>query len=117
ARRAADASMDKAVPRAAILGRLDQRYGPSEPIMELSSAPAQRFGLRDGTTFGIIPSTTAPFWAACDRSRLTGDGMWYLCLYSKDGLDLRGPLRAGSPAERIKALIRSVWQGRQDRGA
>ena len=30
---------------------------------------------------------------------------------------MRGPLRAGAPAERIKALIRSVWQGRQDRGA
>ena len=114
---ATDWSMDKVFSRAAILERLSQRYGPIEPIMERSSAPAQRFVLPDGTTFGIIPSTTAPFCAACDRSRLTGDGLWYLCLYAKDGLDLRGPLRAGSPAERIKALIRSVWQGRQDRGA
>ena len=114
---ATDWSMDKVFSRAAILERLSRRYGPIEPIMEQSSAPAQRFVLPDGTTFGIIPSTTAPFCAACDRSRLTGDGLWYLCLYAKDGLDLRRPLRAGAPAERIKALIRSVWQGRQDRGA
>jgi cyclic pyranopterin phosphate synthase len=114
---ATDWSMDKVFSRAAILERLSRRYGPIEPIMERSSAPAQRFVLPDGTTFGIIPSTTVPFCAACDRSRLTGDGLWYLCLYAKDGLDLRGPLRAGAPAERIKALIRSVWQGRQDRGA
>ena len=30
-------------------------------------------------TFGIISSTTEPFCDACDRSRLTADGLWYLC--------------------------------------
>ena len=50
---ATDWSMDKVFSRAAILERLSQRYGPIEPIMELSSAPAQRFVLPDGTTFGI----------------------------------------------------------------
>ena len=35
-----------------------------------------------------------PFCRTCDRSRLTADGMWYLCLYATRGLDLRAPLRA-----------------------
>ncbi|MBI5776055.1 MAG: cyclic pyranopterin phosphate synthase MoaA, partial [Nitrospirae bacterium] len=77
----------------------------------------QRFLLPDGTSFGIIPSTTTPFCATCDRSRVTADGMWYLCLYAKDGTDLRGPLRGGASPDSIRALIRSVWQGRMDRGA
>ena len=110
-------SMDKVLSRAMILDALGRHYGTIEPVIEESSAPAQRFLLPDGTTFGIIPSTTTPFCASCDRSRLTADGMWYLCLYAKDGIDLRQPLRGGASPEDIKDLIRSVWQGRKDRGA
>ncbi len=114
---ATDWSMDQVLSRAAILEMLGRRYGRIEPVVEISSAPAQRFLLPDGTTFGIIPSTTTPFCATCDRSRVTADGMWYLCLYAKDGTDLRQPLRAGAAPDSIKALIRSVWEGRKDRGA
>jgi len=110
-------SMDKVLSRAAILETLGRRYGAIEPVIEESSAPAQRFLLPDGITFGIIPSTTTPFCASCDRSRLTADGMWYLCLYAKDGIDLRHVLRNGTSPQEIKGLIRSVWQGRKDRGA
>ena len=110
-------SMDKVLSRAAILETLGRRYGAIDPVIEESSAPAQRFLLPDGTTFGIIPSTTTPFCASCDRSRLTADGMWYLCLYAKDGVDLRHALRNGTSPQEIKGLIRSVWQGRKDRGA
>ena len=67
--------------------------------------------------FGIIASTTEPFCHTCDRSRLTADGMWYLCLYATRGLDLRAPLRAGVPVEELKALIRAGWGARDDRGA
>jgi cyclic pyranopterin phosphate synthase len=110
-------SMDKVLSRVAILETLGRHYGAIEPVIEESSAPAQRFLLPDGTTFGIIPSTTTPFCASCDRSRLTADGMWYLCLYAKDGIDLRHALRNGTSPQEIKGLIRSVWQGRKDRGA
>ncbi len=114
---ATDWSMDKVLSRVAILDILARRYGRIEPICEDSSAPAQRFRLSDGATFGIIPSTTMPFCSSCDRSRITADGFWYLCLYAKDGIDLRGPLRGGASRDEIKALILSAWQGRRDRGA
>jgi cyclic pyranopterin phosphate synthase len=114
---ATDWSMDQVLSRAAMLEALGRRYGRITPVEEVSSAPAQRFLLPDGTSFGIIPSTTTPFCATCDRSRVTADGMWYLCLYAKDGTDLRQPLRAGASPDEIRALIRSVWQGRKDRGA
>ncbi|HKN87528.1 MAG TPA: GTP 3',8-cyclase MoaA [Nitrospiraceae bacterium] len=112
-----DWSADKVLSRAMMLKSLSQRYGVIEPIIEQSSAPAQRFRLPDGATFGIIPSTTTPFCSTCDRSRLTADGMWYLCLYAKQGMDLRQPLRAGLSREDMLSRLRSVWEARTDRGA
>lgn len=110
-------SMDKVLPREGILERLQRSYGAIEPVVAEVSAPADRFRLSDGTVFGIISSTTAPFCRACDRSRLTADGMWYLCLYAKAGTDLRGPLRRGASHDELKSLIVPAWQGRTDRGA
>ena len=114
---ATDWSMDKVFSRQAILASLEQRYGRIEPVIEDSSAPAQRFRLPDGATFGIISSTTVPFCSTCDRSRLTADGMWFLCLYATQGVDLRQALRAGASRDEIKARILAGWQGRADRGA
>jgi cyclic pyranopterin phosphate synthase len=107
------------VSRLEILDRIAARYGPAAPLPpgENSAAPAERFQLPDGTTFGIIASTTAPFCRACDRSRLTADGLWYLCLYAVRGMDLRGPLRASATPEAIAELIASSWRRRDDRGA
>ncbi len=86
------------VSRREILARLEAHYGTDAADRRASSAPAERFRLPDGTTFGIIASTTEPFCAACDRSRLTADGVWLLCLYARAGIDLRRPLRAGRDA-------------------
>jgi cyclic pyranopterin phosphate synthase len=110
-------SHERVVSRKEMLETLSQRYGTIEPIVENSTAPADRFRLPDGTTFGIISSTTAPFCADCDRSRLTADGMWYLCLYALEGIDLRGPLRAGASIDELKARITGRWVARTDRGA
>lgn len=105
------------VSRAEILATIAARHGEIEPLAEHSSAPAERFRLRDGTVFGIIASTTAPFCSRCDRARLTADGMWYLCLYARLGLDLRELLRAGATDESIAARLRTTWTARADRGA
>lgn len=110
-------SAEKVFSRAAMLTLLERHYGPIQPLMERGSAPAERFRLPDGTVFGIIASTTTPFCSTCDRSRLTADGLWFLCLYATQGLDLRQPLRAGAALEEIASLIRTTWQKRQDRGA
>jgi len=110
-------SMDKVVSRADMLRILEQRYGRIEPVIEDSTAPADRYRLADGTVFGIISSTTEPFCASCDRSRLTADGVFYLCLYAQQGLDLRGPLRRGASRDELAALIAGAWSRRADRGA
>ncbi|HYL54201.1 MAG TPA: radical SAM protein, partial [Gemmatimonadales bacterium] len=112
-------SMDQVVSQREILETLGRHHGAIRPLADESRAPppAERFGLPDGTTFGIIASTTAPFCRTCDRSRITADGTWVLCLYAEGGLDLREPLRRGATDEELATIIRDGWRGRRDRGA
>lgn len=89
-------------------------------VVEVSSdphAPADRFALPDGTTFGVIASTTSPFCGQCDRSRITADGQWYTCLYARSGFDLKTPLRGGMDTAGLTEVIREHWVMRSDRGA
>ena len=108
---------DLVVSRREILERVSRHYGPIEAIAEETSAPAARFTLQDGSTFGVISSTTEPFCRTCDRSRLTADGVWFLCLYATRGIDLRAPLRGGVSVEEIRETIAAEWIRRADRGA
>ncbi len=110
-------TMPRVVTRVEMLAALAARYGTITPIAEASSAPADRYLLPDGTSFGIIASTTEPFCHSCDRSRLTADGLWYLCLYAAHGIDLRRPLRAGATADQLAQVIGATWTVRSDRGA
>ena len=111
-------SADDVVSRAEMLDRIGTEFGGVEPITEPGSrAPAERFRLPDGQTFGVIASTTAPFCRTCDRSRITADGAWFLCLYAAEGLDLRAPLRDGAGDDELRRLIARHWAERQDRGA
>jgi GTP 3',8-cyclase len=110
-------SMDQVVGREEILHRLGAVYGPAQALDLDGWAPAERFRLGDGTVVGIIASTTAPFCRTCDRSRLTADGSWLLCLYGESGLDLRQMLRDGCSDQEIAGRIAAVWSARNDRGA
>src|SRR5216117_3121178 len=112
-------SRDQVVSQQEILEGLARRYGAIEPVRPTGDgrAPAERFRLPDGTTFGIIASVSAPFCRACDRSRVTADGTWFLCLYAARGIDLRERLRCGATDEALAALIAATWRARTDRGA
>ena len=110
-------SMASVVSRDEILDVLTRHYGPPVAVPATVVAPADRYALPDGTVFGVISSTTQPFCRSCDRSRLTADGQWLLCLYAREGIDLRTPVRRGDSADEIRALIRGVWASRADRGA
>jgi GTP 3',8-cyclase len=112
-------SADQVVSRSEMLQALSAHYGPIVAVADRAdaNAPAERFRLPDGAMFGIIASTTAPFCRACDRSRLTADGTWFLCLYAERGIDLREPLRNGASDGEMAERIAMTWNGRADRGA
>lgn len=110
-------SMGQVVSQGEILQAVESRYGAVTPIRKDGWAPAERFRLTDGTTFGVIASTTAPFCRTCDRARLTADGTFLLCLYGERGLDLRELLRGGASDFEIVSRIEETWAMRDDRGA
>ncbi len=116
-------SVDQVFTRNEMLELIQTQYGKVSPLSQnpqnpkIHRSPADRFALVDGTIFGIISSTTAPFCQSCDRSRITADGIWYLCLYARDGVDLKQMLRSGIPDKEIKATLVECWKQRRDRGA
>lgn len=114
-------SLDQVVSRGEILDIVGDHFGGVEPVAPIDGrderAPAERYRLPDGTTFGIIASTTEPFCSQCDRSRLTADGQWLLCLYAHAGLDLRGPIRSGATDEELTSVLVQAWRNREDKGA
>lgn len=118
-------SMEKVVSREEILSRIECHFGSVHAVedeaardsAERSKAPAERFAFSDGTAFGVIASTTQPFCRSCDRSRLTTDGMWFLCLYAQRGVDLKALLRGGASRQEINHVIQQAWGARADRGA
>ncbi len=110
-------SPDLVVSHREILARVAEVRGGATALARDSSAPAERYVTDDEQTFGIIASTTQPFCRTCDRSRLTADGLWFLCLYAREGMDLRARLRAGASDEALAAVVADTWTARDDRGA
>ena len=110
-------SMERVFPKAEILRTIEDHFGPVEVQERRDAAPAERYRLADGTGFGVIASTTEPFCSSCNRTRLTADGLWYLCLYGAAGINLRDKIRDGVSDAELVETIRQVWGGRRDRGA
>jgi cyclic pyranopterin phosphate synthase len=110
-------SQEQVLAQADLLSAVGTVHGSPEALPARAAAPAERYRLADGTVFGVIASTTAPFCRDCDRSRLTADGTWYLCLYATEGINLRDVLRDGATDAEITKLIRDRWAARSDRGA
>ncbi len=110
-------SRDRVVSGAEILARLETSLGPVRPMGRTRpSATALRYSVAE-STFGLVRSTTAPFCADCDRSRVTADGQWLHCLYASRGLDLRRELRRGASDAELRALLSREWSRRDARGA
>ena len=110
-------TMEKVCSRDVILARLSQHYGPIVPIVEETWAPAERFAYPTGQYLALLLPRLPPFVAPATAAGLTADGMWYLCLYARQGIDLRQPLRAGASPEELASIIIPGWQKRRDRGA
>ncbi len=108
---------EQVISRAEILQLATDAFGPLAEVAGRGSAPAERFALQDGTVFGIIASTTAPFCQSCDRCRLTADGMWYHCLYASCGIDLKTLMRDGHSDDELLEHMVNQWRQREDRGA
>ena len=86
------------------------------PIEQRGSAPAEEWAVAEADChpagrIGVIASVTAPFCAACDRTRLTADGQVRTCLFSHTETDLRGALRDGAD----DAELARLWIGAHEK--
>ena len=108
--------MDDVVPAAEIVARIDAEL-PLEPLgRNYFGEVARRYRYRDGGgEIGLITSVTQPFCGACTRLRLSPEGRLFTCLFASEGIDLRGPLRAGAGDDELEAIVRGTWQAREDR--
>ncbi len=95
-----------------ILAQLRADFDLVPDTEERGGAPAERWLVSDGHgghrgSVGVIASVTRPFCAACDRTRLTGDGQLRSCLFARTETDLRALLRGGASDTEIA----DVWRG------
>jgi cyclic pyranopterin phosphate synthase len=88
----------------------------SQRFRDEGRLPPNDFACRTARSLELFPQRRCRF-VRSDRSRLTADGLWYLCLYAGSGVDLRKPLRMDESQDRIRDIIRSGWVARRDRGA
>ena len=79
--------------RIASLGHLTPVAGPSR-----GNGPAEYYQIGGGLgTVGVITPMSHTYCGTCNRVRLTADGRLRTCLFGDHSVNLREPLRAGSP--------------------
>jgi len=107
---------EQVVPSRELVDRIAARWPLVPAAAQYRGEVARRYVFQDGGgEIGLISSISQPFCGDCSRARLSSDGRLYGCLFATEGMDLRGPLRAGQTDEELLQLIRSFWQRRTDR--
>lgn len=111
-----DWSPEQVVPSREILSTIEAVHPlvPIEPAYRGEVARRYRYLDGDGE-IGFISSITEPFCGDCSRARLSADGKLVTCLFSKEGTDLRDPLRSGATDDEIRNVITNRWSSRDDR--
>jgi cyclic pyranopterin phosphate synthase len=109
---------DRLVPGAEVRRRIEAVHRLEPVPKERSAAPASVFRFADGRgDIGFINSVSEPFCAACDRIRLTADGMIRNCLFSRNETDLRPVLRGGGTDDDLLRAIASEVRRKGPGGA
>jgi GTP 3',8-cyclase len=104
------------VPSRELAARVHARWPIAARDRNYRGEVAERHVFEDGAgEIGFISSVSQPFCGDCSRARISSDGAFFTCLFATEGVDLRGPLRAGATDDELYELIRGVWSGRRDR--
>jgi len=86
--------------------RIGEAFGPLLPVNDADGV-ARVYRLARGARIGFITPISDPFCRGCGRLRLGPDGRLKLCLFDKEGIDLKKVLRGKKArAGEIAGLLR-----------
>jgi cyclic pyranopterin phosphate synthase len=99
--------LDRLVPGHEVRHRIEAIH-PLLPVGRARpSAPATVYRFADGVgDVGFINPSTEPFCGACDRIRLTADGMLRNCLFAREEANLKSIVRGGGTDDEIAAALK-----------
>ena len=109
-------SLDRVVPSRELVERIGERWSLHPVEENYRGEVAERYAFDDGQgEVGFISSITNPFCGDCTRARLSSEGVFYTCLFARNGVDLRAPMREGASDTELTQLISDTWTRRTDR--
>jgi len=93
--------------------KIVQAFGALEPAPGADGV-ARVYHLKSGARIGFITPVSDPFCRGCERLRLSADGRLKLCLFDKEGIDIKRALRARhAGGNEIEALIRTALRDKE----
>ncbi|OQA18617.1 MAG: Cyclic pyranopterin monophosphate synthase [Chloroflexi bacterium ADurb.Bin360] len=103
-------SEDGVVPTTEIRARVEAGLGPLISVPnETGVGPARYYQLPGAAgTLGFISPVSEHFCHACNRLRLTSDGLLLPCLMSDRSIDLRTPLRTGASDSELREIFQKA---------
>jgi cyclic pyranopterin phosphate synthase len=102
-----------------IRARIEDAFGPLEPGGD-GGGVARIYHLSPGTRLGFISPISEPFCRGCERLRLGADGRLKLCLFDKEGIDVKQALREGrADSSKIREFLETSLERKSswERGA
>ena len=98
-------SEDKYIKSARILKKISA-LGEVKPFTFRGTGPSRNFRIKGAKgVIGIISPLSDHFCAHCNRLRLTANGKLRPCLFSKETIDIKTPLRNGISDEQLEMLF------------
>jgi cyclic pyranopterin phosphate synthase len=87
-----------------VIERLKREY----PVNFLGQEGIVRYYRIDGIQAGFISTVSYPFCHQCSRLRITSNGKIYLCLFDREGYDIRRFLRPEFQEEELKSFLPTI---------
>jgi len=88
--------------------RVAAAFGPIE-CRPNEDGVARVYRIKSGTRVGIITPISDPFCRGCERLRLSADGRLKLCLFDREGIDMKRALRERRASDdAIAGLLRTA---------
>ena len=108
--------MNEVLPSAQVIERINAEFAVEAISPNYLGETAERWRYADGGgEIGVISSVTQAFCRDCNRARLSTEGKLFLCLFARQGHDLRALLRGGFTDEQMASAVAHIWRKRDDR--